>query len=95
MKDYTITTRFIYNICYYTVVDAARICIQSYLVATLVLRQTRLSVGALPRTHLPLKDVSGFYLAPVPLEFPGKSGDSFVRDAWFWKPTILASDRLS
>ena len=33
---------------------------------------------AMPGTYLPLKDVSGFYLAPVPLEFPGKSGDSFV-----------------
>ena len=25
-----------------------------------------------------MTDVSGYYLAPVPLEFPGKSGDSFI-----------------
>jgi hypothetical protein len=30
-------------------------------------------------TYLPVKDVPGFYPAPVPLEFPGKSGDSFIR----------------
>jgi hypothetical protein len=34
--------------------------------------------GNVPCTYLPNKDVSGFYLAPVPLEFPGKSGDSFI-----------------
>src|ERR1700733_13626816 len=32
----------------------------------------------MPFTYLPIKDVSGFYLAPVPLEFPGKSGASFI-----------------
>jgi hypothetical protein len=34
-KHCAITTRFIYIICYYPVVDAARICNQRYLVATL------------------------------------------------------------
>jgi hypothetical protein len=45
--------------------------------------------GNLPRTYLPIKDVSGSYLAPVPLEFPGKSGDSFV--AAHLHPACLAA----
>ncbi len=36
------------------------------------------TLGHSHAAYLPLKDVLGFYLAPVPLEVPGKSGDCFV-----------------
>jgi hypothetical protein len=76
-KHCAITTRFFYIICYYSVVDAARICNQRYLVATLV-DTNKVERRAYAVRIFQLKDVSGFYLAPVPLEFPGMSGDSFV-----------------
>lgn len=33
--------------------------------------------GTVCASYPPITDVSSFYSAPVPLEFPGKSGDSF------------------
>src|SRR5277367_5136786 len=54
-------------------------CLLSALLSCNTERKQGRTFGHFCSAYLPFTDVRGFYSAPVPLEFPGTSGDSFIR----------------